>query len=252
MVARALSFGSVAEAYERYRPGYPAELVDEVLAYAAGPIRTALEIGAGTGKATRAFAVRGIAVTATDPDPAMLDQLRLHTPGEVTVLQATLEDLRLTQTFDLVYVAAALHWTAAEGRWPRVAALLAPGATFASVGGQITLADAELAQAAKAARAPFLAEDDIPPPDGTPPGSAMQWPGSELLQAEQFTDVRQVILERRATVTADHYVGYLSTVSAYLQLPEGARRQALGRVLDALPAHVVVASDIHVHLARRT
>ncbi len=64
---RALSFGSVATAYERYRPGYPVELVDEVLNYAGRPVRTALEIGAGTGKATRVFAERGLAVTATEP-----------------------------------------------------------------------------------------------------------------------------------------------------------------------------------------
>ena len=53
---RALSFGSVAAAYERFRPGYPDALVDQVLTYAGRPVRTALEIGAGTGKATRAFA----------------------------------------------------------------------------------------------------------------------------------------------------------------------------------------------------
>lgn len=71
MSARAQSFGSVAEAYERFRPGYPAELFDLVTAYAGRPLRTALEIGAGTGKATRVLAGRGIAVTATDPDQAM-------------------------------------------------------------------------------------------------------------------------------------------------------------------------------------
>jgi len=60
MTKRALSFGSVASAYERFRLGYPDELVDEVLDYAAGRVRTALEIGAGTGKVIRAFAARGI------------------------------------------------------------------------------------------------------------------------------------------------------------------------------------------------
>lgn len=52
MSGRALSFGVVAEAYERFRPGYPVELFDMVMAYAGHPVRTALEIGAGTGKAT--------------------------------------------------------------------------------------------------------------------------------------------------------------------------------------------------------
>src|SRR5882757_1462505 len=109
--ARALSFGSAASAYERFRPGYPDELVDEVLAYAGRPVSTALEIGAGTGKATREFAARGIAVTATDPDPDMLAELRRHVPASVTAVQAAFEDLTTDTTYDLVYAAASLHWT---------------------------------------------------------------------------------------------------------------------------------------------
>ena len=86
MGARALSFGSVATAYERYRPGYPAELVDAVLTYAGRPVHAALEVGAGTGKATRVFAQREIAVTATEPDAAMLRELRKHVPSTVTIV----------------------------------------------------------------------------------------------------------------------------------------------------------------------
>jgi len=59
MPGRALSFGEIAEAYERFRAGYPVQLFDMVMAYAGQPARTALEIGAGTGKATRLFAQRG-------------------------------------------------------------------------------------------------------------------------------------------------------------------------------------------------
>jgi SAM-dependent methyltransferase len=72
MYGRALSFGVVAEAYERFRPAYPVELFDMMMAYAGQPVRTALEIGAGTGKATRLFAQRGVTVTAVEPDGAML------------------------------------------------------------------------------------------------------------------------------------------------------------------------------------
>ena len=72
MTTRALSFGSVAAAYEQFRPGYPEALVDAVLAYAGHPVHTALEIGAGTGKATRVFAVRGITAPPPYPQPPML------------------------------------------------------------------------------------------------------------------------------------------------------------------------------------
>lgn len=251
MSARALNFGSVAADYERYRPGYPGAVVEHVLAYAGRPVRNALEIGAGTGKATRVFAERGVAITASDPDGAMLAELAQHVPGSVRTVEAAFEDLPLTTAYDLVYAAASLHWTRSEGRWERVAALLTPGGVLASFGGPLDLADPELEEAVRAARAPWLVDDDLPSPDGTPPGSASQWPGTELSECGLFTDVRQVELERRATVPARDYVGLLSTISAYLELAPNDRRAALARIHDVLPDRVDVASDITLHLARR-
>jgi len=142
---RGLSFGAVAAAYERFRPGYPAEVADRVLAYARRPIGTALEIGAGTGKATRAFAGRGMTITATEPDAAMLAELRKRVPAGVITEQAAFEELR---------------------------------------------------PAVRAVRTPFLADDGIPAPDGTPPDSALQWPGTELQRSGWFADVQQSLIER--------------------------------------------------------
>ncbi|WP_328917496.1 MULTISPECIES: class I SAM-dependent methyltransferase [unclassified Streptomyces] len=241
----------MAEAYERFRPGYPVELFDLVMGYAGRPVRTALEIGAGTGKATRLFAQRGVAVTATDPDGAMLAELRKHVPASVRPVRAAFEELRPGERYGLVYAAAALHWTDPEGRWPRVAALLEPGGVFASSGGPFRPADPAVEEAVRAARAPFLESDEVPSPDGTPPGHAMQWPGTELQRSEWFTDVRQAVVERRLTMTARDYVGHLSTVSAYLVLPAAARERIFDRLLRVLPETVGITADLTVHLARR-
>lgn len=251
MTARARSFGSVASAYEEYRPGYPDEVVDHVLAYAGQPISTALEIGAGTGKATRVFARRGIAITASDPDAAMLAELRKHVPASVTTVQAALEELPLTSTYDLVYAAASLHWTESTGRWSRVAALLRPGATFASFGGEMCLSEPALEAAVTQARMPFLADDSAPPPEGRPTDSAMNWPGNALQECGLFTDVREVIIERRSRMPAERYVGLLSTVSAYLELSAAVRGEALAAIRDVLPESVLVTADVVLHLGRR-
>lgn len=250
MTERALSFGSAASAYERYRPGYPDELVDEVLDYAGRPVRTAVEIGAGTGKATRAFARRGIAVTATEPDPAMLAELRRHVPDTVTPVRAAFEDLPLTPVYDLAYAAASLHWTRPDRRWERVAAMLVPGGVFASFGGPMHLADPDVELAVRSARSEFLQDDGVPSPDGTPPDSPMQWPGTELTRSILFTNVRQSTVERRMTISAADYVGHLSTVSAYLELPDAVRRHVLGRILEVLPESVTLVADLTLHLAR--
>jgi SAM-dependent methyltransferase len=249
--SRALSFGAMAEAYERFRPGYPAELADLVLTYAGRPVRTALEIGAGTGKATRLFARRGVAVTATEPDDAMLAELRKHVPPSVTTVQAAFEDLHASDRHDLVYVAAALHWTNPVSRWSRVAALLEPGGVFASFGGPGELADPAVAEAVRAARSPFLERDDIPSPDGTPPEQEMQWPGTELQRSDWFTDVEQVVIPRRLTMSASDYVGHLSTISAYLELPAAAQEQVFSQIMQVLPETVDIVADIVAHLARR-
>ncbi|TDD58784.1 class I SAM-dependent methyltransferase [Kribbella antibiotica] len=251
MVERALSFGSVAETYERFRPGYSAELVDVVTEYAGTPIRTALEFGAGTGKATRLFAGAGIAVTATEPDADMLAEMRKHVPANVTTALAAFEDLPLDTSYELVYSAAALHWTKPEGRWERMAALVRPGGVFASFGIPVGLADPELREIARAARAPYLEEDGVPSPDGTPADQPMQWPGTELLQSEWFTDVRQTIIERRLTISAEEYVGHLSTVSAYVMLAPTDRDEVFRRTLEVLPESVELDAQVHVHLARR-
>ena len=214
MSDRALSFGDVAEAYERFRPGYPVELYDVVMTFADQSIRTALEIGAGTGKATRLFAQRGVTVTASEPDGAMLDELRKHVPANVRTVQAAFEDLGVDESYGLVYAAAALHWTRPKGRWSRMAGLVKPGGVFASFGGPVHLVEPAVEDAVRVARAPVLDSDDVPSPDGTPPNQDLQWPGTELQHAEWFVDVRQTVVERRFTMGASDYVGYLSTVSA--------------------------------------
>jgi SAM-dependent methyltransferase len=251
MSLRALSFGAIAEAYERFRPEYPAELYDVVATYAGKPIRRALEIGAGTGKATRLFAEHGVAVTATEPDAAMLAELRKTAPATVKTVRGTLEDLRPDGTYDLVYAAAALHWTRAEGRWSRVAAHLEPEGVFACFGGPFRLTDPEIEQAVRVARAPFLEDDEVPSPDGTAPEAPMQWPGTELQKSPLFIDVRQFDIQRRLAISAHQYIGYLSTVSAYLQLPELTRQATYDAIAQVLPATVEINADLTAHLARR-
>ena len=101
------------------------------------------------------------------------------------------------------------------------------------------------------ARRPYLDTDDVPSPDGTPPTEPMQWPGTELERSPQFGDVQQHVIECRTSLSARDYVGHLSTVSAYLQLPADQRRGALERILAVLPDPVELTADITLHLARR-
>ena len=94
--------------------------------------------------------------------------------------------------------------------------------------------------------------DDIPSPDRTAPAEEMQWPGTELLRSDWFRDVEQHVIQRRLSMTRDEYVGHLTTVSAYLELPPADRAQVFRRIRGVVPASVEVDADITAHLARRT
>jgi SAM-dependent methyltransferase len=245
-VDRALSFGSDAEAYDRFRPGYPDSLVDLVLAHAEGPVTTALEVGAGTGKATAVFAARGLAVTAVEPDAAMralLDrQVELH-GWDVEVVDATFEtlDLDAVAPVDLLYAAAAFHWTDPATRWSRAAAALRPGGALAVFGTARDLADLALREAVDALTAGVLVEDPT-----------LSWTIDELRADPAFTDVVETTLPRTASMRADDYVSHLSTVSAYRVLAAYDREDLLSRVRRLLPEEVEVTEDVPLHLARRS
>jgi ubiquinone/menaquinone biosynthesis C-methylase UbiE len=129
-VDRARSFGSVAEAYDRGRPAYPA---DAVAWLAGGEARVVLELGAGTGKLTRELVDQGHAVFATEPDEAMLAVLRERVP-EVSAKVATAEEIPANdRSVDAVVVAQAFHWFDHEAALPEIARVLKPGGHVALV-----------------------------------------------------------------------------------------------------------------------
>ena len=101
---RRMVFGEVAESYHHARPDYPAELIADVVAWAGGPGAAALEVGAGTGKATIPLARSGLSVVALEPSRDMADVLRRETADlpRVSVVDAGFEDWEPTASaFDL-------------------------------------------------------------------------------------------------------------------------------------------------------
>jgi SAM-dependent methyltransferase len=247
---RALLFGSVAESYERFRHGYPDAVAELVLAYADVEVRRAVEVGAGTGKATRLFASHGVAVTALEPDPEMCAILRRETSAmPVTPVLSTYEDYVPGPGFDLLYAAAAWHWTEPGSRWVRAARLVDPGGTVAFFGSPMRVADDDLRQAVDEARSLFVPDDEV-----TPRGKRTDqpdWPAGELVESGLFVDVEQHVIDRHVLVDSEEFIGYLSTVSAYLQLPPPEHREVLRRIANVLPAELRLDASVRLAVARR-
>ncbi len=128
--AQALSFGSVAEVYERSRPGYPEEAV--LWLVGAEPLDV-VDLGAGTGKLTRSLVALDHRVTAVEPLPEMLAQLRAAMP-DVTALEGGAEEIPLPDaSADVVVAAQAFHWFDHGPALREIARVLRPGGRIALV-----------------------------------------------------------------------------------------------------------------------
>jgi SAM-dependent methyltransferase len=134
-VRRGSSFGTVAAAYAEHRPDYPEAAVRWCLE-PAGPEASrlrVLDLGAGTGKLTGVLASLGAAVTAVEPDPAMLAELRRLLPA-VRALPGRAEAIPLPDgSVDAVLCGQALHWFDMDRAVPEIARVLRGGGVLAGL-----------------------------------------------------------------------------------------------------------------------
>ncbi len=133
---RRLSFGGVADLYDQARPSYPSALVDDVLEYAgAGEGDRAVEVGAGTGKATVLFAARGLNVVAIEPSAEMAAIARRNCEGypNVRIEETGFERWRPDgHNFRLLFSGQAWHWVAPDVRYVAARASLEEGGALAA------------------------------------------------------------------------------------------------------------------------
>ncbi|MGH3079410.1 MAG: class I SAM-dependent methyltransferase [Gaiellaceae bacterium] len=116
-------FAEVAGAYERGRPGYPEAAVRWL---AGDEPRDVVDLGAGTGKLSRALVSLGHRVTAIEPLPEMLDLFPGAAPGASAIL-GTAEIIPLPDAFaDVVVSGQAFHWFDHALAMPEIARVLRP------------------------------------------------------------------------------------------------------------------------------
>jgi ubiquinone/menaquinone biosynthesis C-methylase UbiE len=127
-------FDEVAAEYDRHRPAYPDELIDQACRLAGiGRGDQVLEVGCGTGQLTRSLIARGLHVTALEPGANLLTLARQKVDG-VEFVNARFEDASLPrEQFRAVFSASAFHWVDPAVSWQKVADVLIPGGTLALI-----------------------------------------------------------------------------------------------------------------------
>ncbi|HEX9066912.1 MAG TPA: class I SAM-dependent methyltransferase [Streptosporangiaceae bacterium] len=226
---RAMSFGAIADDYDRLRPD-PAP--DAIRWLVPDGTALAVDLAAGTGKLSRALTARQ--VLAVEPDGRMAAVLRARTPG-VRVVSGVGEALPLRDgSADGLFISSAWHWMTPGLAVPEIARVLRDGGRFGVIW---TSRDREVdwVRELDRLREPSMqssaGQPTGPTPDGDtqPPSRHVRLPEGSPFTAEQgatFTFTR--------TMAVADIVDMLATNSRIITAQPADRDRALGRLRDAL------------------
>ncbi len=127
------NFGVLGADYHAARRGYPKELFDYLHSLAKIDKPITLDIGCGTGIATRQLKEFGFDVSGTDKDLKMIEVAREHSDG-ISYAVAPTDALPFKdETFDVVTAFTAYHWFADEKSTNEIRRVLKPGGVFFAV-----------------------------------------------------------------------------------------------------------------------
>lgn len=231
-------FGSVADAYDAHRPGYPDELFALLLDRApADPV--ALDIGCGTGRVAVALADRGVVGTGIEPDPDMaaVAARRLHGTGWNVQISDFETYEAPPRSVDLITCGQAWHWIDPDLGLDAARALLRPGGVLAlfwnrgewdrcppDLRGELDTIYERLAPDMQSSIAGPGKE-----PKGRPLSSDPPPPGFAEARVDEFHHV--------VTYTDESWVDLLRTHSNHVLLPDALRNRIHDEVAAAIRSH---------------
>jgi SAM-dependent methyltransferase len=252
------TFNQAARDYDAIRPGYPAELIDDIIALSALPVDgRILEVGCGTGQATLPFARRGYAMHCLDIGAELVAVAREHCRpySNIDFEIVAFEDWEApAETFHLVMSATAWHWVPPEiGYQKAVQALKHAGslAIFSNMHTRPLVGFFQEVGEVYRSIAPELADPDTAPSIEENIETAVQ-------QIEQTGLFESVAVKRYAwstNYTRDEYLRLLNTYSNHLSLEHKRRARlhsAIGALIDREFGGIVERPYLSVlYLARR-
>jgi SAM-dependent methyltransferase len=222
------TFNEIAALYDSVRPGYPAQLVTDLINLSnLRPGGTILEVGCGTGQLTRPLAERGYEIVALEPGNHLvaLAHENLAHLSNARVVNSSFEDWDgPSHLFDLVVAATSWHWLDPATRFAKAAESLVPGGHLGIVTTEHAFpedADSFFAVIQETYEAIGEgSEEGWPPPhpDDVPDQSA------EIDASGYFrvSEVRRYLWS--ATYEIEEYIRLLDTYSNHRRMTESQRR----------------------------
>lgn len=250
------TFDTVAQQYEKIRPGYVSALYEDLFSYkSVNESSAALEIGIGGGQATLPVLKTGCKVTSVEYGQNFSELCRhkfREYPG-FSVVTSRFEDFPgRNDSYDLIYSATAFHWIPEESGYPKVFDLLKSGGAFARFANHPYKDEGreELHLAIQKIYDRYMPNSS---------GAAKYHEQSAKEQADialkyGFTDICYKLYHRTRTLHAREYTTLLGTYSDHMALEEQTRKAFFAEIEDAVNqfgGEITIYDTIDLELARK-
>ena len=221
------TFNTAAVLYEDIRPGYPEELIQDIVELSGiNDHSRILEVGCGTGKATQPFAERGYELVCLDigADLIAVAQERLRKYPNVSFVQQAFEAWKPEGTFDLIISATAFHWIDPKVRYLKAFQVLKSNGFLAVFSNQHVRKDEGFF-----AESQNLYDKYYAPMTTNRPTHATNFPGVEAFRSP----IRRVYPWTQ-TYSSEQYIKLLGTYSGHIALPDENRHRLFEGIVDLI------------------
>ncbi len=212
----AIGFSRSADAYERARPGYPADAVEYVVSQLPAGARV-LDLAAGTGKLTRPLIAAGLDVVAVEP----VAEMRAGLPDFVESHEGTAQAIPVAEgSVDAVTVAQAFHWFAEAAALREIHRVLRPQGLLALVWNRRT-DDDPVNRRIDELLAPYK--------DTAPTHRFNTWRSAFEAVPELFGPLEERVFANEQVLDAAGFEGRIGSISFIAALDEPERSRVLER-----------------------
>jgi ubiquinone/menaquinone biosynthesis C-methylase UbiE len=226
------AFGRTAREYELGRPEWPEELLDRVVAdLGLAPDAAVLDLGAGTGKLTRALVPRFARVITVEPDDAMRAVLEEVVPGAESRAGSAQAIPLDDDEVDAAFSGEAFHWFASPETIDELARVLRPGGGLAIFWNIFVDSEPPLHDEAEAVLDEALARGGVP---GLPRVLSGRW--REPIAGSRFGELHEDEVMREVVTDRDGWIANMLSVSSIAHQPAEDRTALAERLRELVAA----------------
>jgi trans-aconitate methyltransferase len=229
-------FNGAAELYDKIRPGYPDEIIEEVLSFASMTSDSRiLEIGCGTGQLTAPLAKRGFSITALDRGSALVEIARKNCRQfpNAKIINSAFEDWNNDDSeFDLFVSAQAFHWIDPKYGIKRAAELLNNNGAIALIWN--TQRRSETTEFWQATNPIYEKYNPVTSAKPHPLEWSIDQYRRELESSDQFENPIEFSKQWSIMYSHDEYIMLLNTYSDHITIPEPQKSAFFGEISDVI------------------